>query len=229
MNEAQRFPSDAGADVFLLTVRGTPTTDAVEVARDLHNATAGDPNSVAGAKSLGDLSHNVFRPAEQGELRLMFIDSWNSPSGVGQFFGNPQVAEAADKLFAERQATLWAPAPGFGSYTLPVPSGRSVAGVGYLRVPLTSLDDAGPAFHAHAAAGINRARMAGQVAHQMWLPVPMPGAEPTVEVLGIDYWLDVSQMIDYYNRGDFSQVAPVFAAAPESDTWRSAGADWVEW
>jgi hypothetical protein len=225
----QGNPADAGADVFLLTVRGTPKAASAAAACDLHNATAGAPPSVAGARALGDLSHNVFLPAESQQLQLLFVDTWNSPSGVGQFFGNPQVAEAAGALFSERSATLWAPAPGFGSYSLPTPAGKSIGGVGYLRAPVSSLEAAEKAFHAHAAAGINRARLAGQIAHQVWLPVSMDGSPAPLEVLGLDYWMDVDQMLSFYSAGDFSHLAPVFTGAPESDTWRTAGAAWVEW
>jgi hypothetical protein len=225
----QSNPANAGADVFLLTVRGMPKAATAAAARELHNATAGAPPSVAGAQALGDLSHNVFVPAESDQLRLMFIDTWNSPSGVGQFFGNPQVSEAAGALFSERAATLWTPAPGFGSYSLPTPAGRSIAGVGYLRAQVSSVEAAQVAFHAHAAAGIARARRAGQIAHQVWLPVSMDGSPAPLEALGVDYWMDLEQMLAFYTEGDFSHLAPAFTAAPESDTWRTAGADWIEW
>jgi hypothetical protein len=225
----QTYPADAGADIFLLTVLGTPNVTATAGARDLHNSTAGAPPRAAGARALGDLSHNVFVPAESDELRLLFIDTWNSPSGIGQFFGNPQVAEAAGALFAERTARLWAPAPGYGSYALPTPTGRSIAGVGYLRAPVSSLEAAQKAFRAHADARINSSRLVGQIAHQVWLPVPMDGSPAPLEVLGLDYWQDVDAMIAFYSAGDFSHLAPAFTGAPESGTWQAAGRDWVEW
>ena len=199
MTETQAYPADAGADIFLLTVRGTPRADSADAARDLHNATAGAPAGVAAARALGDLSHNVFLPAESSELKLLFIDTWNSPSGVGQFFGDPQVAQGAEGLFADRTATLWAPAPGHGSYSLPTPAGRSIAAVGWLKAAVTSPEAAQKAFAAHADASINRARMSGQVAHQIWLPVSMEGAAPPLEVLGLDFWQDVDQMVAFYS------------------------------
>ncbi|MDQ1494549.1 MAG: hypothetical protein QOG69_1032 [Actinomycetota bacterium] len=229
MDQSQGGPVGAGPEVFLLTVRGTPNTESVGAARDLHNATAGLPQSVAGARALGDLSHNVFLPTDRSDLRLLFIDTWNNPAGVGQFFSNPQVAEAAGALFKERDATLWTQAVGFGSYSLPAPSGRSVAGVGYLRANVTSLEAARSAFHADAAAHINQGRLAGQVGHHVWVPAPVPGAETAVEVLGIDYWLDVDQMVAFYTDTYMSQLGPVFTAAPDTGTWKSAGSDWVEW
>src|SRR5262249_42756971 len=87
--DTQPYPPDAGAQPFLLTVRGTITAPSVADAREIHNSTAGAPPSVAAARSLGDLSHNVY--ASLGSSReILFIDVWNSLSGLGQFFANPQ-------------------------------------------------------------------------------------------------------------------------------------------
>jgi hypothetical protein len=229
MDSSQNGPAGAGPEVFLLTVRGTVNTESVAAARDQHNATAGAPQSVAAARALGDLSHNVFLPTDGSDLRLMFIDNWNNPAGVGQFFSNPQVAEAAGALFKEREVTLWTQAVGFGSYNLPAPSGRSVAGVGYLRANVTSLEAAKSVFYSDAAAHINVGRLAGLVAHQLWVPAPVPGVETAVEVLGIDYWLDVDQMVAFYTDTYMSQLGQVFTGAPDTGTWKAAGSDWVEW
>ena len=78
------YPPDAGASTFLLTVRGKTVPATLEAARKLHNDTAGAPPSVAGARALGDLSHNVFAPVSD-ELggELLFIDFWNSLAGLG--------------------------------------------------------------------------------------------------------------------------------------------------
>lgn len=230
MTETITYPSDAGAEVFLLTVRGTTGAPDLDSARELHNKTAGAPQSVAGARALGDLSHNVFVPMEADAKTLLFIDTWNSPSGVGQFFGNPQVQEAASHLFVERDATLWTAAPGFGTYNLLAPSGRTVVGVGLLRAPVVSLEAARSAFLAHAVGGINRARLRGQLAHQTWLPVPMPGAEPVLEVLGLDLWFDLDGMNEYYaDESEFAHLGPAFAGPPDTGSWKTAGAGWTEW
>ncbi len=229
MDHSQNGSAGAGTEVFLLTVRGTPNAETVGAARDLHNATAGAPQSVAVARALGDLSHNVFVPTDPSDSRLLFIDTWNNPAGVGQFFSNPQVAESAGKLFKDRDATLWTQAVGFGSYSLPAPSGRSVAGVGCLRADVTSLDAARSAFQADAAAHISQGRLAGLVGHQVWVPAPVPGVETAVEVLGVDYWLDVDQMVAFYKDTYASQLGPVFTGAPDTATWKSAGGDWIEW
>jgi hypothetical protein len=223
------YPSDAGAELYLLTVLGTPNSGSPAGSKELHNATAGNPGGVAAAKSLGDLSHNVFLPASHDDDRLLFLDTWNSPTGLGQFFSDAQVLEGGAALFAGREAVLWMPAAGFGSYALPVPSGRSVGAVGMMRAPVASFEAAAPAFAADSADKINASRQSGQVAHQLWVPVPMPGTTPATEVLGIDYWLDEGSMNEWYASAGYEHLAPAFTGAPVTSTWTSAGPDWIEW
>ena len=50
--------------LYLLTIRGTLSPDTLEAARKVHNQTAGNPDGVAAAKSLGDVSHMVYVPME---------------------------------------------------------------------------------------------------------------------------------------------------------------------
>jgi hypothetical protein len=223
------YPADAGPDLYLLTVLGTPTTGSGAASRELHNATAGDPGGVAAAKSFGDLSHNVFLPAADDDKRLLFIDNWNSPQGLGTFFADEQVQKGAGVLWADREAVLWMPGPGFGSYRLPVPSGRTIAAVGLMRAPVVSTKKAAEAFHADSTAKVNASRQLGLVAHELWVPAPMPGSEPALEVLGVDYWLDVDQMNEWYASAEYADLGPAFTGAPVTSTWTSAGSDWVEW
>ena len=223
------YPADAGPDLYLLTVLGTPTTGSGAASRDLHNATAGSPGGVAGAKASGDLSHNVFLPAAKDDARLLFVDNWNSPQGLGAFFADEQVLQGAAALWTDREAVLWMPGPGFGSYRLPVPSGRAIAAIGLMRAPVVSTEKAAPAFHADSAAKINASRQFGLVAHELWVPTPPPGTEPPLEVLGVDYWLDVDQMNEWYASAEYADLGPVFTGAPVTSTWTSAGSDWVEW
>ncbi len=224
-------PPGAGADTYLLTVRGKATAATVEQARNLHNATAGNPAGVAAARSLGDLSHQVFTgygDALAGEL--LFIDFWNSLSGLGQFFSDPQVLAGADQLFSSRDAPLWSATSGFGGFHLTVPSGKQVAAVGLIRVAVSSLDKAAAAFTAYTAATINASRRSGIVSHSVWASVPNPGEQPVQEVLGVDLWMDAEQMNSYYDLGlGFDVLGPVFAGAPETSVWQSAPGDWVEW
>jgi hypothetical protein len=223
------YPPDAGSDIYLLTVRGTPTTGNGASARDLHNQTAGDPGGVAGAKAAGDLSHNVFLPTGTDDAGLLFVDTWNSPTGFAMFFSDPQVLQGAAALWADRDATFWMPAAGFGSYRLPVASGATPGALGLMRAPVSSLKDAEKAFHADAASKINASRQLGLVAHELWVPVPMPGADAAVEVLGVDTWLDVAGMDTWYEGAEYPHLTPVFTGAPVTSAWKPAGSDWVEW
>jgi hypothetical protein len=228
--DSPAYPADAGPGTFLLTVRGKPVASSAEASREVHNATAGAPQSVAGARSLGDLSHNVFVPLGEGEDELLFIDYWNSPSGLGMFFSNPQVQAAAAQLFAERDGVVWAPAPGFGSWSLPVPFDRNPSGVGLLRVAVNSIETAASGFSAYSTATVNTARSHGLVSHSTWMRVPGPGEDPVAEVIGVDIWSAAAKMDAYYALGiGFEHLGPNFAGAPASSTWRAAPGNWVEW
>ena len=79
------YPADASAATYLLTVRGTTVPPTLDETRSIHNATAGAPQSAAGASALGDLSHNVYAPIGKDlDGQLLFIDLWNSMSGLGR-------------------------------------------------------------------------------------------------------------------------------------------------
>jgi hypothetical protein len=213
-DDTSTYPPDAGAATYLLTVRGTTVSSTLDEARATHNSTAGAPQSAAGARSLGDLSHNVFAPTS-AELKgqLLFIDFWNSLSGLGNFFANPHVR-----------------LEGFGAFHLPLPSGRSTAAVGLLRVSVNSLEAAAPAFTAYAATTINTARSYGIVSHSTWARVPNPGEPASSEIIGVDMWMDADRMNEYYDLSlGFEHFGPVFAGAPDTSVWRSAPGEWVEW
>jgi len=223
------FPADAGAEIYLLTVFGTPKGVSPENSAEVHNMTAGNPAGVAAAKAFGDLSHNVFVPA-MAETRLLFLDTWNSPQGLGQFFSDEATQQGAGMMWENYQPTLWMPAAGFGSYSLPAPAGKSVGAVGLMRAPVSSLDAAEPAFHADSAAKINTSRQHGMLGHSLWVPVPMmPGQTPAVEVLGVDYWTDVEGMNAWYEIATYDHLSPVFTGAPETSAWKPAGTAWIEW
>jgi hypothetical protein len=228
--QAISYPADAGATTFLLTVQGRVTAPAATDVRELHNATAGSPEGVAAARALGDLSHNVYTRVDEPADELLFLDHWNSPTGMGQFFADPQVQAGAAKLWAEREGVLWAATSGFGNFHLAIPSGRSVAGVGLLRVGVTSLEAAAAAFTAYASATINTSRRHGIVSHTTWSRIPDPGEEPAPEIIGVDLWMDIDQMREYYDLGlGYEQLGKVFAGRPETSVWQSAPGEWVEW
>lgn len=225
------YPADAGAATYLLTVRGTTVPSTLEETRAIHNATAGAPQSAAGARSLGDLSHNVYAPiGKEQDGQLLFIDLWNSVSGLGTFFSNPQVQAAAGQLFATREGIVWARLEGFGAFHLSLPRGRSIGAVGAIQVPVTSIEQAAGAFTAYAATTINTARSYGIVSHSTWLRVPNPGEAQTQELIGVDFWMDADRMNEYYDLSlGFDHFGPVFTGAPDTSVWQSAPGEWVEW
>jgi hypothetical protein len=226
------YPADAAAATYLLTVRGKVNTPTAGEARALHNATAGSPEGVAAALALGDLSHNVYTSAGGGvgADELLFIDYWNSPTGLGQFFADPNVQAGAAELFADREGVLWAPTTGFGDFHLALPAGKSVAAVGLLRVGVISLEAAAAGFNAYAAATINAARRYGLVAHTTRARLANPGETAAPEVLSIDAWSDLDQMNAYYELGlGFDHLGRVFAGDPQTSVWRTAAGEWVEW
>jgi hypothetical protein len=230
-DDSAAYPPDAGAATFLLTVRGTTTTPALDEARAMHNATAGAPQSAAGARSLGDLSHNVFAPiSPELDGQLLFIDFWNSLSGLGNFFANPHVQDAASQLFTSRDGVVWSQLEGFGAFHLLVPSGRSIGAVGLIRVTVTSLEDAAAAFTAYAATTVNTSRSYGIVSHSTWARVANPGEPASNEIIGLDLWMDADRMNEYYALSlGFEHFGAVFAGAPDTSVWRSAPGEWVEW
>jgi hypothetical protein len=210
-------------------VRGKTKATSVEETRATHNATAGSAEGVAAAKSLGDLSHNVFAGSDH-EGEVLFVDLWNSLTGLGQFFSNPQVEAGAGLLFESRDAVVWAPTSGFGDFHLAIPAGRFVTGLGLLRTKVNSLEKAAAGFGAYANATINQARSHGIVSHTTWTRVPNPGEEPVAEVIGVDLWLDADRMGTYYALSiGFEHLGPVFSGQPDTSTWRSAPGEWIEW
>jgi hypothetical protein len=226
------YPADATATTYLFTLRGKVSTPAVADARELHNKTAGSADGIAAARALGDLSHNVYTSAGNGagSDEVLIIDYWNSPSGFGQFFADPQVQAGAELLFTEREGILWAPASGFGDFHLALPSGASPAAAGLLRAGVATLEAAAAAFNAYASATINTARKYGQIAHATWSRLPNPGETISPEVTGVDLWIDADQMNAYYEqRIGFEHLGPVFDGEPQTSVRQAAEGQWTKW
>jgi hypothetical protein len=113
---------------YLLAIRGTLSPPTLEASRMMHNQTAGDPEGVAAARSLGDLSHLVQVPLERpadGAGEFLILDLWNSIDGLNQFFANPQVQHGGSLMFAQLDPVVWAPSEGLLGYHLPAPHGKS--------------------------------------------------------------------------------------------------------
>jgi hypothetical protein len=98
--------------LVLHTTRGTLNPKTLDEARTMHNAFVmeGPQPGIEIARSLGDLSHNVYTPAEGvGSLsdakpgELLFIDYWADPNGMEKFFSNRFAQEAGDRLYLSRE------------------------------------------------------------------------------------------------------------------------------
>ena len=135
--------------LYLLLIRGTLSPATLEAARKVHNQTAGNPAGVAAAKSLGDVSHNVYVPMEhdghektKGAGEFLIMDLWYSMEGLNTFFADKQVQEGGAAIFSQRDPVVWGAAPGFTSYHIPAPSGMNDRFITTARAAVKSVDEA---------------------------------------------------------------------------------------
>lgn len=220
----------------LLTVRGTYIPDNLEAMRALHNATAGSEQGIAAARSLGDLSHNVYSPSLRSERagamkgELLFLDVWDSPKGIMDFFSNPQVQQQGAKLFSKRDATIWMPTRGSSSYHLNAPKSKTGRFVGIVRGAVKSPEHAIGVFAAADVAAQRAARSRGLISHELFVKLENPGESAQPELLGLDIWCDFAGMTEHYN--DATHMAPLgdaFAGRPQTSIWEQPEGNWSEW
>ena len=157
----------------LLTVHGTVIPEDVEAARKLHNRTAGSNEGVAAARSLGDLSHNVFvplePPASAWNRELLFIDVWKDAQGMGTFFSDKQVQAGAALLFFEREAATWVPAENAFGFELSAPMHMSGRYVGIVQGAVDAPEVAVATFRDVLEPSLSDARRLGQLSHQLYV------------------------------------------------------------
>ncbi len=220
----------------LLTVRGKMLPNSLEEMRVLHNRTAGSAAGIAAARSLGDLSHLVYAPfaplpqssAKAGEL--LFLDVWQSPKGIMDFFSNEQVIQSGTKLFSARDATIWMRAEGSFSYTLPAARGKNDRIVALLRGPIASPEKAIDIFRAVDIDAQRDARRRGLLSHELFIKLSAPGDTAPPELLGMDVWSDRAGMAEHY--GDATHLKALggaFTGAPDPSAWEPAAGEWSEW
>jgi hypothetical protein len=213
----------------LVTTRGPMTTPTHEAGRPLHNQTAGNPQGVEAARSLSDLSHNVFVPLmDPKSNELLFCDIWYDPTGLKNFFSNPQVEEGGKALFTKYERTIWRPATDILSYSLLAPYGRKELFLGLIRGTVKSREAAKKVFNDSRLAGLQAARRMGSVSHAVYFREPVAGGDTTLEVMGVDLWSDMDGMATYYKQYDTGLDA-AFAGQPEPTVWKRPAGDWVEW
>ncbi len=212
-----------------LTVRGTAilTGDAM---RTKHNETAGSPQGIAAARSLGVLSHKVYAPLG-GDARpdeLLFLDVWVDPAGIAKFFAHPEVVAQGAQLFKHKDPTVWMPARGSYSYSRPAQRDRTDRFVGMIRGPIASPEKAIEIFKAVDCKAIADARKRGLLSHELFIKLGPPG-EP-LELLGIDVWCDEAGMNTHYEDATHMRdLAGAFSGKPSASTWRQAPGNWSEW
>jgi hypothetical protein len=221
-------------DIFLLAIRGALRAKTQEEARNIHNMTAGNPEGVAAARALGDLSHNVYvtlgdTPGSAGEL--LILDLWNNLDGFEKFFSNKQVQEGGAMIFASvENRELWTPAQDFRAFVLPTPPDKSERYVGLLRATVRSREAAKAAFDHIATSSINAARMEGQVSHEIFFRLSPAGQPATLDLLGVDVWMDAAGMGRFYSDPKHMEpLRDVFTGAPTTSIWRRPAGSWVEW
>jgi hypothetical protein len=184
--EGEMSTSKQGAT--LLTVRGTLIPESLEAARRLHNETAGSARGIAAARALGDLSHNVYvalgsPQTSAAATEVLFLDRWDSPAGIFQFFSNPEVQHQGDRLFSKREGTVWTPACGSFSYCLPVPKARGERYVGMIRGAIHSPEHAIAVF-ADDSKAQRDARRRGIASHELFIKVSRPATARRSSCLG---------------------------------------------
>jgi quinol monooxygenase YgiN len=226
--------SDEGTNkLFLLAIRGTLASPTVEASRLIHNGTAGVPASVAAAQSLGDLSHMVHVPVggpTSSNSEFLILDLWNSIEGLNKFFANPQVQEEGGRIFSVRDPTVWMRAEGFSSYHLPAPFGRNERFVAIARGDVGNSDKAKTVHNKTVASQINKARMAGSMAHEAFVKLTPPGSQKATEFLFLDVWMNAEGMNQHYQDPEFlKDFRHLFASQPSTSAWMHPPGDWVEW
>ncbi len=220
----------------VLTVRGTLVPQSLEAARSLHNETAGSEQGIAGARALGDLSHNVYAPSKRSKQssakdgELLFIDRWDNPKGIMDFFSNPHVQGQAGKMFSARDATIWMPARGSFSYCLSAPRAKPDRFVGLIRATVQSPEQAIAIFAGVDAKAQRDARKRGLVSHELFVKMSAPGEASPFELLGIDVWCDFAGMTEHYqDQTHMTGLGAAFAGPPQATVWEQAAGHWSEW
>jgi len=218
---------------YLLSIRGTLAPTTLESARTVHNQTAGAPANVAAARSLGDLSHMVYVPADPtagsaGEF--LILDIWNNIDGLNQFFANKEVQEQAGQIFKQRNPVVWIPAEGFYSYHLPSPYGKHTRIVSTVRSTLASIEQAQTVHNKLVNQLVNKARGRSNLSHEAYLRLAAPGTPEALEFFAVDTWMDSAGMAAHYQDPDFlGAFGELFAAPPVTGMWTHPSGEWVEW
>ncbi len=219
--------------IYLLSIRGTLVPQQIDDARSTHNMTAGDPQGVAAAKSLGDLSHMVYVPISQnghGTSEFLILDLWNSIEGLNKFFSDPQVQHGGDMIFKQRDPVVWSPADGLISYHMPSPYGKNDRVVSTVRGMVASREKAKTIHNDLVGRLINKTRGRGNLSHEAYFRLTPPGEPESLEFFAVDTWMDAAGMNEHYNDPEFlGGFQQLFTGAPATGIWMHPAGQWVEW
>ncbi|HTX90700.1 MAG TPA: PA domain-containing protein [Anaerolineales bacterium] len=222
-----------GLSLYLLSIRGTLAAATLEASRAVHNRTAGAPENVAAAQSLGDLSHMVYVPLEkpkEGAGEFLIMDIWNNLDGLNQFFANPTVQEQAGQIFTSRDPLVWTAAAGFAGYHIPAPYGKNERVVALVRGTVPSVEKALAIHNAGAAKMINKSRKAGALSHEAYFRMAAPNSPEALEFFAVDVWMGHDGMHEFYDQPEFMQTLDgLFTAEPDFSVWTHPAGEWAEW
>src|ERR1700694_5566037 len=212
--------------LVLHTTRGTLNPQTLADAGELHNAfvTQGPQPGIEIARSLGDLSHNLYTPADgAGDLsdakpgELLFIDYWAEPDGMETFFSHPSAQEAGDRLYASREESEWKTVPA-AAFQFPARAGAPARFIAMMQAPIRSTDDTIAALARLFWANLGAARRPGQLSHHPFVrhttevTTVRPASNthrsngknitaPTAaaEILIVDFWPTLTGLNEHYN------------------------------
>jgi hypothetical protein len=229
MSNPFKLAIDVSTKSHLLVIRGSLIPPTVEEARKTHNMTAGNPDGVAAAQSLGDLTHSVYVPLGKGTgvaSELLIMDQWNSLPGLDRFFSNPDVQKGGGMIFASRDRGIFEPAAGFPSVHLPWTAPKKDRFVGLARGPVRSKESAQKIIDNMFVHQVNRARRLGLLSREYYFKM---GADQP-ELLGVDVWHCEKGMIELYSSPEeMNLLTDLFTAPPATSVWQRPAGEWVEW
>ena len=223
--------------LYLLTIRGTLAPATLDAARKVHNQTAGDPNGVAAAKSLGDVIHMVYVPMEhdghaktKGAGEFLIMDLWHNIEGLNTFFSDKQVQEGGNMIFSDRDPVVWTPAEGFTSFHIPAPFGKNDRIIAVVRGAVKSKDEAKKLHNAAMTKTISKARQLGMLSHEAYFRMAAPDSPEALEYFAVDVWMSGEGMGNYYGDKEFLDSFDHFFTAESTDSvWVHPKGDWIEW
>ena len=223
--------------LYLLTIRGTLSPSTLEEARNVHNMTAGNPDGVAAAKSLGDVSHMVYVPMPHnghvkadGAGEFLIMDLWHSMDGLNTFFADKQVQEGGNMIFSQRDPVVWAPAEGFTSFHIPAPFGNNDRVIAVVRGTVNSKEEAKKLHNAVITKTISKARSLGLLSHESYFRLAAPDSPEAMEYLGVDVWMNGERLGEYYGDEEFLAGYDGFFTTEATDSvWVHPKGEWTEW